>query len=584
MKGPAEHLAAAAACAAGGDHARALALCADVLRRAPGHADALGLASLCCLNLGDLPGAIGHATRLTRVAPGDARAHKNLARLLIAERRTDEALAALDKAAALDPADAEPAVLAGAALAEAGRYASALRRVEPVLAGGTPPRGALQLAANCLLNTGRAAEAAGLLERALGADPEDDEAASALCLALHYVPGVPPARVFEAHRAYGRLLDRRCPPAARPAGAGRGGRIRVGLLSPDLRTHSVAFFVLPWLRHRDRGAFEVFAYYTNRHADAMTAEVRALCDHWREMGNIADDFLAREIAGDDLDVLVELSGHSAGHSLRVMQHRPARAAATYIGYPGTTGLGTVDFRIVDSITDPPGASEASCTEALVRLDPCFLCFEPPRDAPEPGPPPRERSGRMTFGSFNAAAKINPPLLTLWARVLAAVPGSRLVLKAAHFAEAPSREGIARMFAAAGGDASRLEVLPPCGSQAEHLAAYGRVDVALDTFPYHGTTTTLEALWMGVPVVTRAGGTHVSRVGVSLLAAAGLSRLVARDEESYVRLAADLAADGAGLARLRATLRGSVAGSALCDGPGFSRRLEAALRAMAGGQQ
>lgn len=560
-----------------GLHTQARPLAQKLAQQHPADPAVAALASLTHYHLAELPQAIYHAQRLALLAPDSAGALTTLADLYIAERRTDEALESLRAAGRLTPADPSIPLRAARALADAGRYCAALAHTDAALALGpaTPPLQSLR--ATCLLNLGRVDESVALLRAAIAADPLNAEIASQLALALNYLPDATPTEVREAHVAYARLLDSAALPPLTPAPLTprASGRPRVGIISPDLRTHSVAFFLLPWLRRRDRSAMDLYAYYTNRHADGLTSTIRSLCTQWRDMGNRSDDSIARTIAADSLDLLVDLSGHTAGHSLGALHRRPARRQATYLGYPNTTGLRQVDFRLVDSITDPPGESDTLCAESLVRLAPCFLCFEPPADAPPVSPPPG-LGGAVTFGSFNAAPKINDRVLRAWASLLARVPGSKLLLKAVHYSEPQARDLLRARFAHAGGDPASLEVAPPTRSQAEHLALYARVDVALDPFPYHGTTTTLEALWMGVPVVTLAGRVHASRVGVSLLSAAGLADLVATGPESYIALAASLAADTARLDSLRRSLRPALASGPPCDARAFAALFDATL--------
>lgn len=554
-----------------GQNAKAKAACLRLVQSSPTDPRAAGLMALIHMNLAELPQAVHYARRAADLSPGDARALRNLASVLVEAGSYDEAVRELDRAVAINDRDAEAHVMAAVAHAMAGRHAASLWRAEAALAADGPTPAACSVAGNALLNLGRVGEAVEMLRLGVDRSPESPSLVSELCLALNYLPGADPGRVLAAHRAYGELVAGSAAPVRRRTRHG-GTTLRVGIVSPDLRQHSVAFFVLPWLRHRDRTAFEVVAFHTNRHEDAMTSRLRALCDAWVGLGNASDALVAQHIADRDVDILLELSGHTAGHVLSALAMRPAALQASWIGYPNTTGVPGVGWRIVDSVTDPPG-SESLATERLARLDPCFLCFSPPDNAPDALDRP---AGHVTFGSFNAAAKINDEVLGLWSRVLAAVPGSRLVLKAVHYQEQEARAMLETRWVRAGGDPSRLAVLPPMASQRDHLAAYGEIDVALDPFPYHGTTTTCEALWMGVPVVTLEGRVHASRVGASLLRAVGEPGWIARDEAQYVRIAADLAS---GPRRSRAALRQRVQGSALCDEARYAARFEAALRTM-----
>jgi predicted O-linked N-acetylglucosamine transferase (SPINDLY family) len=259
--------------------------------------------------------------------------------------------------------------------------------------------------------------------------------------------------------------------------------------------------------------------------------------------------------------------------------KPAPVQVTYLGYANTTGLTTIDYRFTDDYADPPGRTESLHSEQLLRLPRTFLCYRPYDDAPPMGPVPAVGTGRITFGSFNALVKINSPLVALWARILERIPGSRMILKSHARPIASARKHILQLFSAHHIDPARIDVRGRIPSQIEHLRLYDQIDIALDTFPYHGTTTTCEAMWMGVPVVTLAGQVHISRVGVSLLSNVGLTDLIARDAEDYVRLAVNLAGDSSRLIELRASLRQRMSNSPLMDAKSFAREVEAAYRRM-----
>lgn len=563
-----------------GKNDQALVACRRAVQSSPSDPAAASLMSLILMNLAQMPQAVFYAQKAATLDPANFQVRMNLASLLAAEKRYDEAHREIEAAAALNPGSGDPHQLATVCLLEQGKYAAARERCLAGLAATPDHRDLLVTRANTLLDSGHAAEALDVIENLVERYPGDEFVLSLRALAMNYVDGVEPARARAAHEAYGRAIyaTNRIDASARSGIAPRRpGRLRVGFVSPDLRAHSVASFILPLLRHLDRTEFHTFAYFTNRFADATTKVCRGLVETWRDRGNVSDDTLARQIADDDLDVLIELSGHTQGHSLGAMVHHPARVVATYLGYPNTTGVPGVDVRIVDSITDPMG-SEAWATERLVRLDPCFLCFEPPEDAP----PVRQRDqgGPPTFVSFNAAPKLGPRVMAMWARVLRRVPGARLLLKAWHFSEEALRREVLERMHAAGAPAGCVEVVPPTKGRREHLAAYHAGDVALDTYPYNGTTTTLEAMWMGVPVVTLAGPVHASRVGASVLAAAGLPELVAHTEDEFVEVAARLLNDAPRLAGLRTGLRERIAKSVLCDGAGFAARFGDMLRSLA----
>jgi len=294
------------------------------------------------------------------------------------------------------------------------------------------------------------------------------------------------------------------------------------------------------------------------------------------MARFNDQQIIAQIRADQVDIVLELSGHTHGNKLTALRLRGAPVQVTYLGYPNTTGVPAIDYRIVDSLTDPPG-NERWATEKLIRLDPCFLCYTPREDAPRPGPPPVEKNGFVTFGSFNSIKKLTVRTIGLWCRLLKEVPDSRLVIKSSGLSSAAAQEHISGLLRGAGIDEERFELLDKMESKVEHLSAYEMLDVALDTFPYHGTTTTCEALWQGVPVVSQVGEVHAARVGLSLLSAIGHPEWTAKSEDEYIAIAAGLGRDPAKLARIRSGLRQEMARSPLCDGAAMGKRMEAALR-------
>jgi predicted O-linked N-acetylglucosamine transferase (SPINDLY family) len=361
-------------------------------------------------------------------------------------------------------------------------------------------------------------------------------------------------------------------------------KLRVAIISPDLRRHSCAFFLEPLLENLDKSAFEVYLYYTMGPKDEVTARFKALAKGFRHFvpQGSATEGMPFKIWTDRIDVLIDTAGHTDGNRLHVMQTKPAPVSVTYLGYPNTTGLRTIGHRIVDSITDPPG-SEGLASETLVRVDPCFVCYRPPEEASgvdvDPTPPVNRGSGAVTFGCFNNAIKVTRTTIGLWAAAMNAVHGSRLVLKSGSYGDEIVRRRVSEAFAEHGVSANRLVFEDATESAAAHLAKYNGIDIALDTMPYNGTTTTCEALWMGVPVLTSLGDFHAARVSASLLHAVGLSDLVAKDAAEFTRLAAGLAGDAGRLGTLRRELRGRMAASPLCDGKGYAERFGGALRTM-----
>ncbi|MGE0724903.1 MAG: tetratricopeptide repeat protein [Alphaproteobacteria bacterium] len=494
---------------------------------------------------------------------------------VLADRREWDAAEAIYRAVTAEHPVAPPPWigLANMALAR-GRVGEAIAAAERIAA--TSGDGAMCLG-NARLAGGDAEGAVAAYETALALRPGHAGGHSNLLFALHHLPAIAPADLLAAHRAFAArhaagLADG--PAAVRDPRPNRP--LRVGYVSPDFRDHPVAHFVLPLLVAHDRAAVESFAYADLARPDATTGQIRAAADHWRPITGRSDAEVADLVRADGIDVLVDLAGHTAHHRLLCFARRPAPVQATWLGYPGTTGLDVFDARLVDAATDPPGA-EAQASEPLWRLPGPFLCYASTAGAPAAGP--RPAGGPVTFASFNNPTKLNLALVARWAEILAAVPDARLLLKGRTFDD-PSvadrwREAFARQRIAAG----RIELRGWSPTTTSHLGVYGEVDVALDNFPYNGTTTTCEALWMGAPVVALAGDRHSARVGASLLAACGLERLVAADGRAYVARAVRLAGDPDLRARLRAGLRDRMAASALMSGPRFARAVEAAYRAL-----
>lgn len=516
--------------------------------------------------------AIHHMERVVAARPDDPQARNNLANVLMAVGRWSDAVAQFRRATDMSPGYRPAwnglcvALLHGGDAAGAIEASSRARRLhEPW------PELALSRT-NALGLADRVEDAVAELRDACAAFPGHAVLRGTLLLALNSI-GEDPEAVAREHRAYASCVAARQEPPARDPSPERP--LRVGILSSDLRTHSVAYFVRAVIEHRPADAAVVAISTSIRnHSEPMTAALRARCDEWIDAGELDDAALDRRIRELGIDVLVELHGHTGGNRLAALDRKPAPVILTAIGYPNTTGHPSIDARIVDSITDPPG-TDHRCTERLLRLDPCFLCYAPPEDAPDPSMP--GPGSPITFGSFNETKKVRAESVALWAGALRELPDSRLVIKARSAAEPTVRASLLDRFASAGIDPARVEILPFAADTRSHLAMYSRVHVGLDPTPYNGTTTTCEALWMGVPVVTLTGDRHASRVGTTLLHAIGKAEWCAADPEEFTRIAVGLARDPERLGSLRAGLRDALRRSPLVDGPSYGRRFHAAIR-------
>ena len=425
-----------------------------------------------------------------------------------------------------------------------------------------------------LCEQGRVAEGVAAMGQALEFAPEYPIARGNLLLNLNYI-ATDGEELAGFHRRLCATLSAATP---RPRLRTPGEKVRLGYVSSDFRSHSVAYFMTAVVEGHDRSAFEVSCYSSTHAPDALTERFAQAADRFTDVADLTDAEAAARIQADGVDILVDLGGHTAGNRLGLFALRPAPIQVTYLGYPATTGCSFIDYRLVDALTDPPG-TDRFATERLVRLPAPFLCYEAWPGAPAPAALPALARGHVTYGSFNHASKISDATVDLWCRILAGAPGSRLYLKARGVSAPDACTAMRRRFEAQGIDGTRITLQGLVGDLQAHLATYGEVDVALDTFPYHGTTTTCEALWMGVPVITLAGELHAARVGVSLLAAVGLQSLVAPTPEAYVGLALSLPKEPTRLAALRARLRGIVAGSSLCDRARLVGGLEQAYRTM-----
>ena len=553
----------------------------ELLRRDPGCAEAHYLLAVVRSATGTTEEAARHFQEALKLQPRDAKSWNGLGVVLQQSGRGEDAALCYRNAVEVDARYLDAHINLVLLLKDHGMLCDAERQLREAL---RQLPGTVRLSynlANILQLQGRSLEAVAAYRDTLRLDPEHLDARQNLLFALHYSSSCSDRQIFQEHLAAAAQSQLRppheCPGQPEPHHPGR--RIRIGYLSPDFRGHSVASFIEPILFHHDKSHWEIFCYANQGRGDATTERLRELADHWRDIYQKGDDEAAGMIAGDRIDILVDLAGHTAGNRLPLLARKPAPLQVTWLGYPDTTGLPELDYRITDRLADPPGKTEELHTERLIRLDRIFCCYLPPGYAPPVAPLPYLGAGRITFGSFNNLAKVTPEVIALWSRVLLALPGSRLLLKCNPLADPEVRERILGEFAARGVPPGSIELHPGDPAPADHLAQYGRVDIALDTFPYNGTTTTCEALWMGVPVVTLAGTRHAARTGVSLLASCGLESLVAQSADQFLGIAVELARDPRGLQELRGGMRRRLERSPLLDGTGVTRELEAAFLGM-----
>jgi protein O-GlcNAc transferase len=551
----------------------------EVLRRDPGCAKAHYTLAVVRASEGSPGLSAGHFQDALAAAPGDVKALNGLGVVLQQLERFEDAASCYLEAVRIDPSYQDAQVNLALLLKDHCRLCAAERHLLQALIHLPNAVRLRYNLANVLHLQGKSLDAVAAYRETLRLDPEHLAARQNLLFALHYAPQFSDRQIFDEHLSAARSPLFRHAPLGRPAPRSSGRRIRIGYLSPDFRGHSVASFIEPILSHHDQSRFEIYCYADLARPDETTARLKGLAEHWRDIYQVGDEEAAGIITRDGIDILVDLAGHTAGNRLPLMARKPAPLQVTWLGYPDTTGLPEMDYRITDALADPPGSTERFHSERLVRLERSFCCYLPPLVAPAPAELPSLGSGRITFGSFNNLSKVTPEVIALWARVLLALPGSRILLKCSPLADAEVCARILEAFGAGGVTGERIELHPGDATPAGHLAQYGRVDIALDTFPYNGTTTTCEALWMGVPVVTLAGTRHAGRTGVSLLTNCGLEELVARSADQYLSIACQLAGDAEKLQGLRAGLRGMLGRSPLTDAAALTGELENVFEGM-----
>jgi protein O-GlcNAc transferase len=571
------------------------------------------------LNQNQADRALSGATNLVKKFPALAETNHVMAGCLSQRGRFQQALYYAQRASELDPNTADYASALGTILVQANQHIKAIEPLERAISLEPQHKQALSPLAVAYLQSGQIAKARQTFELSIANSPDDPEPAMNLALlesdianssqaislmesALKRFPNNPhlhdsfsmfscyndelsPERVFEIHQDFGRCVESIArPPRSYPNTPDPTRRIRIGFISPDFKEHSIAYFVEPIFENLDRDQFELFIYSASTQADKVTARFEKYADTFRTCSNGVVE-THKQIVADQPDMLVELTGHFASNQLPIFASKPAPVALTMIGYANTTGLTTIDARIVDEITDPTPTADAFSTERLVRTDGCFLCYRPHPDEPDPTPEPTSESkpesekepAPFTFASFNDLRKISPTTVRMWAKILEAAPDSQLVLKSSRLDQPEVCDLVRSRFEALSINPSRIILKGRTKTARDHLKVYNAVDCSLDTFPYTGTTTTFESLWMGVPVVTLMGESHASRVSASILTAIGRSDLIALTQEQYIELALGCAAEGKRSQQDRVAMRTQLAQSPVMDELDYTKKIESVFR-------
>lgn len=551
----------------------ALAAAEDYRAQFPADARARNLAGLVLQAMGredEARACYDAALRLDSQMP---EALNNLAALELNSGGLAEAEALFRKAIRVAPDFAQCMGNLGDCLRRQGKFAEAHRVITCALELDPLNHGSHLHLGAVLYYRGDIEEASAAFLRSMELNGDIHQAQSNYLYTLCYLGNDNPEQVRDAHLRWASQCEQSVTRIRSRPLCCDGRRLRIGYLSSDFKTHSVSHFIRGPFSEHDTERFEVFAYSNVCNPDAVTQRLKDSVEHWVDVHALTDEDLAEQIEKDGIDILLDLGGHTASNRLRVFAMKPAPVQISHIGYPNTTGLSTIDYRIVDAHTDPEGIADSLHSETLLRMPGCFLNFTPPKGLEAGLPAPFEENGYITFGSFNNLPKLNDSTFKAWSDILERVPRSRLIVKSLALTDESVKEQFCNKLLDAGISRERIELIAWQPSARNHFDVLRRADIALDSFPYHGTTTTCELLAAGVPVVVRAGATHLSRVGVSLLENIGHPELIAGSREDYIAKAVSLAGNPERLIRYRKDLGLSVARSRLCDSKAYTRDLE-----------
>ena len=551
-----------------------------VLTLNPGLAEGHNNLGIIFHSRGENDKAIACYKRAIENNPELAQAHNNFGNALAALSKYEEAIASFQRAIAIDPNYADALNNLGNVFISLGRPHEAIANFSRALAIHPEHAEAFNNLSNALKDQGDIEKAISGYQQTIAIKPTFIEAYSNRLLTMQYSTSIDNDVIFKEHCIWEErhaITSYKSPPFENDRNPNR--RLKIAYVSPDFRNHSVAFFLEPILAHHDGEQYEITCYSLVANPDGTTQRMKALARHWISIVGMTDEEVATRIRDDGIDILVDLAGHTGSNRLPIFTHKSAPIQVSYLGYPNTTGLSTMDYRVSDAHADPPGKTDKWHTEKLIRLKDTAWCYRSVEKSPEVSMLPAKAKKYITFGSFNAFPKLNEKVLKLWVKLLDEVAHSRLLLKAKSLVDNEVKKRVIALFGDEGIPPERIHLAAQEPSYHRHLERYHEVDIALDTYPYHGTTTTCEALWMGVPVVTLEGETHRSRVGVSLLNQVGLEHLIAKTPDEYIHIASTLASDLETLEVLRQSLRSRMQASPLMDEVSFTKELESAYRDM-----
>ena len=528
-------------------------------------------------SLGRPADAIPFFKKAIEVKPDFVEAHNNLAAAFLDTHDRKSALEAVEAALLLKPNASQLHYLRGNILRDLQEFDAGVESLRETLRLDPQNIPALTALGHALLERGDLEEAMQLLQQSADLKP-DPQMHSNILMAVNYHPAYTPAKHFAAHQNWAELHEKPFKSNWKPHTNDRSPDrpLRIGYVSPDFRGHSVAYFLGPILEHHDHKQFEIFGYAHLASTDMDTWRLRSCIDQWREISSKSPDHIAEQIRQDKIDILIEVAGHTANNALTAFARKPAPIQINMIGFPSTTGLTAIDYRITDELCDPTGISDPFNTEKLLRMPDIFWCYQPPSHCPDIQPLPAQQNEIITFTSVNNFSKVTPDVQRVWAAVLRAVPNSKLIMQTTALAGEHTKKVVTARFAEEGINSDRLEFRRSTDFPT-YLKLLNDSDLTLDPFPFNGGTTTCHSLWMGAPVITMAGDRHASRMGLSMMTTIGLPEFVAHTPDQYVQIATTFAKDLPRLAQIRATMRDRLKASPLLDAPKYTRNLEAAYR-------
>ncbi len=561
-----------------GDFSQAIVAFRKAIENRSNHAGAHNNLGRALTHIGQLDEAVSVLRSAVLLNPNHAGTYNNLGIALHVQSKLEQAVDAYRKAIELEPRYVEAFCNLGVALIDQYNLDEAIEALQTALAIDDNCVGAYSNLGFAFKEQGHFDKAVNAYRRALEINPQASNIHSSLIYLLLFCPDQSERSTREAHRSWNSRFAEPFRLSARPYSNDRtdSRRLRIGYVSPNFSGHVISHFLLPLLEHHDHSQYEIYGYASVKRPDAVTERMQKSTDVWKNVLGMTDEAVAREIHEDKIDILIDLTQHMAENRLPVFSRKPAPLQVAWLGYPGTTGVETMDFRITDRWMEPEGSVWSESIEKVVRLPDSWFSFDPLNRYPDVTPPPSARTGYLTFGCLNNFCKVNEQVLHRWLGILKAIPKSRLLLRCPS---GTTHTQVLQYFRSNGIDLDRIVLVSRTKSRAEFLELFQQIDIALDPFPYNGGTTTCEALWMGIPVLTLPGKSALSRIGLSILNAANMPEFVADNEENYLSLAREFANDIPQLAKLRLEMRERMRASNFMNYPKFARDMEDAYRRM-----